>query len=144
MMSGEKVLNEAAKRRFIGLVAPAFSLYDELTGIENLEFFYKIRGVAFDRVDTLDRMAQMGLEGLTDRLCRDYSSGMKQRLKIIQALIHHPPLLLLDEPGTNLDRKGMQMVEDIVTMQRQTGMTIIASNEKQEVDYANRIINLSD
>ncbi len=69
---------------------------------------------------------------------------MKQRLKLVQALIHNPPLLLLDEPGCNLDSKGIKIVEEITLNQRQFGMTVIASNEKREVDYADRIINLSE
>jgi heme exporter protein A len=78
-------------------------------------------------------------------MCRDYSSGMKQRLKLAQALVHEPPLLLLDEPGCNLDSQGIKVVEEIVSNQRQLGgMTIIASNEQREVGYAGKVINLSE
>jgi ABC-type multidrug transport system ATPase subunit len=69
---------------------------------------------------------------------------MKQRLKLAQALLHEPPLLLLDEPGSNLDSKGIGIVEEIISRQRQSGVTVIASNEKREADYADRIINLSE
>jgi ABC-type multidrug transport system ATPase subunit len=69
---------------------------------------------------------------------------MKQRLKLAQALLHNPPLLLLDEPGCNLDSRGMKVVEDIISKQRQSGMTVIASNERREVDYGDRVINLSE
>ena len=69
---------------------------------------------------------------------------MKQRLKLVQALIHSPILLLLDEPGTNLDSEGLKLVARMVQRQRETGMTIIASNDKREVQYADRIINLSE
>ena len=89
-------------------------------------------------------MSQVGLNGQADKQCRDYSSGMKQRLKLVQAIIHNPPLLLLDEPCSNLDSNGMKIVERIVSAQQEKGMTIIASNEKREVDYASRIINLSE
>lgn len=68
---------------------------------------------------------------------------MKQRLKLAQAQVHEPPLLLLDEPGTNLDSKGFKIVERIVRQQRESGMTIIASNDKREMAYADRIISLS-
>jgi heme exporter protein A len=50
----------------------------------------------------------------------------------------------LDEPGSNLDSKGIEVVEDIISKQRQSGVTMIASNEKREADYADRIINLSE
>jgi heme exporter protein A len=133
-----------SRRRFVGMVAPALSLYDELTAIENMVFFCKVRGVN-SREDTCrDMLRLVGLEQHAHKLSGRYSSGMKQRLKLAQALVHHPPLLLLDEPGTNLDSKGMQIVRDIIAKQKQWGMTIIASNEKREIDYADRIINLSE
>ena len=140
---GESIAREA-RRRFVGMVAPAFSLYEELTALENLEFFSKVRGIAYDRNSCLGIMRQIGLSENAGKLCRNYSSGMKQRLKLAQALLHKPPLLLLDEPGCNLDSKGMKVVENIISDQRRNGMTIIASNERREVDYGDRVINLSE
>jgi len=140
---GESIPKES-RRRFLGMVAPAFSLYDELTALENLEFFSKVRGIAYDRKSCLAMMERTGLSENAPKLCRNYSSGMKQRLKLAQALLHSPPLLLLDEPGCNLDSKGMKIVENIIAAQRQLGMTVIASNEKREVDYGDRVINLSE
>ncbi|MEJ2430579.1 MAG: heme ABC exporter ATP-binding protein CcmA [Deltaproteobacteria bacterium] len=140
---GESIPKES-RRRFVGMVAPAFSLYEELTALENLEFFCKVRGIAYERKVCLARMEQTGLSENAHKLCRNYSSGMKQRLKLAQALLHNPPLLLLDEPGCNLDSKGMEVVEKIISAQRQRGMAIIASNEKREVDYGDRVINLSE
>jgi heme exporter protein A len=140
---GESIPKES-RRRFVGMVAPAFSLYEELTALENLEFFCKVRGIAYDRKSCLAMMERAGLSETTQKLCRNYSSGMKQRLKLAQALLHNPPLLLLDEPGCNLDSKGMKVVESIISDQRQFGMTVIASNEKREVDYGDKVINLSE
>lgn len=140
---GETIPKES-RRRFVGMVAPAFSLYEELTALENLEFFCKVRGIAYDRKSCLAMMERTGLSENAHKLCRNYSSGMKQRLKLAQALLHNPPLLLLDEPGCNLDSKGMKIVENIIATQRQRGMTVIASNEKREVDYGDRVINLSE
>ena len=140
---GESIPKES-RRRFVGMVAPAFSVYEELTALENLEFFCKVRGIAYDRKGCLAMMERNGLSENAHKLCRNYSSGMKQRLKLAQALLHNPPLLLLDEPGCNLDSKGMEVVEKIISAQRQRGMTIIASNEKREVDYGDRVINLSE
>ena len=126
------------------MVAPALALYDELTALENMAFFCRVRGVPYDRRHCLHLMERVGLTEQAHKMCRNYSSGMKQRLKLAQALLHNPPLLLLDEPGCNLDSKGMKIVEDITLAQRQSGMTVIASNEKREVNYADRIINLSE
>ena len=140
---GESIPKES-RRKFVGMVAPAFSLYEELTGLENLEFFCKVRGIAYDGKSCMAMMERVGLTENAKKFCRNYSSGMKQRLKLAQALIHNPPLLLLDEPGCNLDSKGMEVVENIISTQRHSGMTVIASNEKREVDYGDRVINLSE
>jgi len=140
----DKTVTKESRRRFVGMVAPALSLYDELTALENLEFFCKVRGIIHKQSNCADTLKRVGLDEDTHKLCGKYSSGMKQRLKLAQALIHNPPLLLLDEPGSNLDSKGMKIVKEIVSKQRMFGMTLIASNEKREVDYADRIINLSE
>ena len=133
-----------SRRSFIGMVSPALSMYDELTGLENMEFFCRVRGVACNRNDCLGILDRVGLTEHAEKMCGDYSSGMKQRLKLAQALLHKPPLLLLDEPGCNLDSRGINVVEEIISRQRQQGITVIASNEKREVGYADRIINLSE
>ncbi len=144
MSHKNKSVPKESRRRFIGMVAPALSLYDELTALENMEFFCKVRGIGHKRENCANTLQLVGLDEDAHKLCGKYSSGMKQRLKLAQALIHNPPLLLLDEPGSNLDSKGIKIVEEIVSKQRRVGMTIIASNEKREVDYADRIINLSE
>jgi heme exporter protein A len=133
-----------SRRKFLGMVAPALALYEELTALENMEFFCRVRGVPYDREHCLHIMERVGLTEHAYKMCRNYSSGMKQRLKLVQALLHEPPLLLLDEPGCNLDSKGIRIVEEITADQRRFGMTVIASNEKREVDYADRVINLSE
>ena len=144
MFFNSNPISKESRRRFVGMVAPALSLYDELTGLENMEFFSRVRGTACNRNDCLDIIDRVGLTEHATKMCRDYSSGMKQRLKLAQALLHKPPLLLLDEPGCNLDSKGIKVVEEIISEQRQLGMTVIASNEKREADYADRVINLSE
>lgn len=138
------IIPKTSRRKYLGLAAPAISLYEELTGAENLEFFCKVRGLYSKRSSHLKLMAWAGLNGQQNKPCGDYSSGMKQRFKLVQALIHSPPLLLLDEPGANLDSEGLKLVARMVQKQRKSGMTIIASNDRREVEYADRIINLSE
>ena len=140
----DEPIPKESRRRFLGMVAPALALYEELTALENMEFFCRVRGVSYDRHHCLRIMERVGLTEHAHKMCKNYSSGMKQRLKLVQALLHDPPLLLLDEPGCNLDSKGMEIVEEITLEQRRFGMTVIASNEKREVDYADRVINLSE
>lgn len=132
------------RRRFIGMVAPAFSLYDELTAIENIKFFSRVRGIRYQPDNHFLLLDNIGLNGHAHKTCGTFSSGMKQRLKIAQAIVHEPPFLLLDEPGCNLDTNGMNVLGNIIDRQRKIGITIIASNEKREVDFADRVINLSE
>jgi heme exporter protein A len=144
MFCNNEPIPKESRRRFLGMVAPSLALYDELTALENMEFFCKVRGISYDRNDCIEILERVGLIDRSRKMCRNFSSGMKQRLKLVQAILHKPPLLLLDEPGSNLDSKGIKIVEDIISQQRQFGITVIASNEKREVDYADRIINLSE
>ena len=144
MFYNDEPIPKESRREFVGMVAPALSLYDELTGLENMEFFCRVRGIASNRNNCLEIIDGVGLADHATKICGDYSSGMKQRLKLAQALLHKPPLLLLDEPGCNLDSKGIKVVEGIISKQRQLGVTVIASNEKREADYADKAINLSE
>jgi heme ABC exporter ATP-binding subunit CcmA len=144
MLFNSEPVPRESRRRFVGMVAPALSLYDELTGLENMEFFCRVRGIACNRRDCLEIIDRLGLTAHATKMYRDYSSGMKQRLKLAQALLHKPPLLLLDEPACNLDSLGIKVVEEIISNQGQLGMTVIASNEEREVGYAGKVINLSE
>jgi heme exporter protein A len=144
MFFEERPISKESRRQFLGMVAPALCLYEELTGVENIEFFCRVRGVSYDRRKCLDMIDHVGLSDHAHKMCRNYSSGMKQRLKLVQAILHNPPLLLLDEPGCNLDSEGMKIVDYITLEQRKFGMTVIASNEEREVRYADKTINLSE
>lgn len=143
MFMNDQLVPAEMRRLYLGMVAPALSLYLELTARENLIFFSRVRGLKLNRTTIEEIIGRVGLKDRGDDICGTYSSGMLQRLKFAQALLHQPPLLLLDEPFSNLDRKGIKIVEDIISKQRLSGITIIASNEKREVDYADRVINLS-
>ncbi|MBN1350516.1 ATP-binding cassette domain-containing protein [candidate division KSB1 bacterium] len=132
------------RRRYFGMITPALSLYSELTALENLRFFTRVRGLVMQPGTIEDLIERVGLHGRGDDICGTFSSGMLQRLKLAQALLHQPLLLLLDEPCSNLDQNGVAMVEKIISEQRSSGITIIASNEQREIDYADRCINLSE
>lgn len=144
MFCDNKPIPKKSRRQYVGMVAPALSLYDELTALENMEFFCRVRGIAYDRKSCFNILERVDLVKNAEKICGTFSSGMKQRLKLVQALIHNPPFLLLDEPGCNLDSKGIKSVKNIISDQRTWGITVIASNEKREVNYADSIIDLSN
>ncbi len=135
---------DAAERRAIlGLVSPDLELYGELTALENLEFFAGVRGLAFSREKARELLEYVGLKGRGHDFVFTYSSGMKQRLKYAYALYHEPRILILDEPTSNLDSRGVALVEEVIRRQRERGIVIMATNEQREVSYADRTLSLA-
>jgi heme exporter protein A len=137
-------VERSERRRYLGLVAPDLALYDELTALENLEFFARLRGLRLDLAGLRQRLAGVGLAGRGRDLVGTFSSGMKQRLKLAQALLHQPPVLLLDEPGSNLDEAGRALLSQMIAAQRQRGMVLLATNDPQELAYGDRLLHLGE
>ncbi|NLP36423.1 MAG: ABC transporter ATP-binding protein [Firmicutes bacterium] len=137
-----KILMPQEKRTHLGLVAPDLELYGELSAVENLEFFAGVRGIPFSLTKARDLLDFVGLRGRGHDLVHTYSSGMKQRLKYAYALLHEPKILVLDEPTTNLDEDGVQLVDSIIERQRRRGIVIMATNEPREVSYGDQTLSL--
>lgn len=136
-------LDAAERRAALGLVSPDLELYGELSALENLEFFAGVRGLAFSREKARELLEYIGLKGRGLDHVSTYSSGMKQRLKYAYALFHDPRILILDEPTSNLDSKGVALVEQVICRQRERGIVIMATNEQREVSYADRTLSLA-
>jgi heme exporter protein A len=135
-------LDAAQRRSALGYVAPDLTLYAELSGVENLEFFARLRGIKLTREDLIMLLERVGLRGRGRDLVGNYSSGMRQRLKYAFALTTTPPLLLLDEPTANLDAEGVAMVESVVTEQRKRGIVVIGTNEANEAAWGDTVVRL--
>lgn len=134
--------------KHIGLMSPYLNLYDELSGYENLEFFINIK-CPDKPVNERDEKINFLLEsvGLFKRkkdLYKNYSSGMKQRLKLAFALLNDPLLLLLDEPCANLDKEGIEVVYRFAEEQRNKGMLMVATNEESDLQLCDTLINIED
>ena len=129
-------------RDLVGWVAPDLQLYRELTALENLEFFAQVRGLRRTRAELEALLEQLGLAGRGDDLLAAYSSGMAQRLRYAYALLHRPPVLLLDEPTVTLDEHGAALVEQVVAAQRERGITIIATNDQRELRFGDYVLRL--
>lgn len=130
-------------RRCLGLVAPDVALYGELTAMENMLFFARVRGLPADRASAERLLERMGLHGRADDEVRTFSSGMRHRLKYACALHHQPEILILDEPGTNLDEDGIAIVRQVMAEQKQRGLVIFATNDPQEVPLADHVLRLT-
>ena len=136
------ILDPQERRGVLGFVAPDLTLYRELSGVENLQFFARLRGIELPRADLAALLERVGLKGRGRDLVGDYSSGMRTRLKYAFALMHRPPLLLLDEPTANLDSSGVATVREIVEEQRSRGIAVIATNEASETAWGDRVVRL--
>lgn len=121
---GGEAFTIAARRRAVGFVAPDLALYEELTTLENLRFFCRLRGVPPERGREL-----LDLVGLPhDRPAGALSSGMRQRLRWTWALLARPRLLLLDEPFQNLDRPGVAQGTELLERHLADGGLAVVAN----------------
>ena len=137
--------NVAASDRFtlVGFVAPYLQLYDEFTALENLRLLRRIRGIRTSDETMLALLRRVNLFDRRNDFVRTYSSGMKQRLKYAFALLHEPPVLLLDEPASNLDDEGIATVRQIIEEQKKKGILIIATNEQHDAELCQQTIDLN-
>ncbi len=111
------------------------SVYWKLTGRENLEYFaalYRVpSAIARTRITAL--LEEVELTSRADDLVERYSTGMRQRLALIKAMVHDPPVLLLDEPTTGLDPQAARNIrEKIRHLHRNEGKTIILTTHYME------------
>lgn len=128
--------------RFIGWVAPDLQLYRELSGRENLRFFADVRGLHISNAQLDDLLMEVGLGGRGGDRVASYSTGMQQRLRYAYALLHQPPVLLLDEPTATLDEKGAALVERLIATQRRRGIIVVATNDQRELRWGDYVLEL--
>lgn len=119
-------------RRYIGVVAHSPLLYDRLTGAENLGFYARLYDLAEPQRRIEKLLRTMDLWKWRDDAVRTYSRGMSQRLAIARALLHDPPVVILDEPDTGLDRKGMQLLDELIAQLRSRSRAVIATTHNME------------
>lgn len=127
---------------YIGFVSPYLILYDEFTAEENIKFFANIRNVKYNKEKIDYLFNEFLLEERRNDLVKTYSSGMKQRLKFIFALMHSPKLIILDEPTSNLDNDGKDKVYKLINEESKNNIVIIASNEDNDLSICTETINL--
>jgi ABC-2 type transport system ATP-binding protein len=119
-----------AWRRRLGYMSQKFSLYGDLTVVENLQFFgriYGLRGAALDaRVRTLT--ARLDIGDIAGVLTEGLSTGLRQRVALAAALLHSPELLFLDEPTGGVDPRGRRLFWDLIyELAADRGMTVLVT-----------------
>lgn len=135
-------------RRRIAFLSSSMGLYERLSARELIAYFghlHGLRGSALDaRVEEM--VVLFGMSSFADRLCGKLSTGQRQRVSLGRALVHDPPVLILDEPTLGLDLISGRTIHDFIVQERERGKTILFStHQMEEVDLlADRVGILRD
>jgi ABC-2 type transport system ATP-binding protein len=137
--------NEVRKR--IGLVSEKLIMYTRLTAEQNMTFFGKLYGI--DEAELKPKIRELldmvQLTPFKDRSVGGFSSGMRQRMNVIRALIHDPEIIFLDEPTTALDPQSTKFVRDTILRLKKDGHTIILTTHiMEEADELSDRISIID
>ncbi len=117
--------------RRIGYLPADVRMYGHLTAAENLEFLAKLSGVRDARAAAMETLEYLGCADLAGRRVGTFSTGMRQRIGIAQAIVHGPEVLLLDEPTSGLDPMGVrQLRETVLTLNRERHMTVFMNTHQ--------------
>ncbi|MBC6990192.1 ATP-binding cassette domain-containing protein [Hymenobacter sp. BT491] len=129
--------------QLLAYCAPYLEVIEELTLTELLHFHTRFKPLRTGF--TAKRLIElMYLEKSRHKLIRDFSSGMKQRLKLALALYSDAPLLLLDEPTTNLDRTGVDWYHEHVQATTADRLVLVSSNVPEEYDFCTEQLDVTD
>lgn len=124
-----------AAKRLIGFVPDAHEMYDRLTGMEYLNFMADVYNVSrSDRKAHIEKYLNLfELEDASREQIRSYSRGMRQKLTIIGALIHNPPVWVLDEPMVGLDPRAAHLLKEEMRLHCEKGNTVFFSTHVLDV-----------
>jgi heme exporter protein A len=135
-------------RELIGVISHQTFLYEDLNAYENLNFYGQLYGVANPKQRVNQVLEIVGLTNRAQDRVRTYSRGMQQRLSIARAILHDPPILLLDEPDTGLDRQASDMLSNLIRAMAidGTSRTVLMTTHNLERGLAmcNRVIVLAN
>lgn len=130
-------------KRSLGYMSQRFSLYNDLKAIENLQFYAGIYRVPFSVAleSTLPLIRLFGLEPSLKALTASLPVGFKQRLSLVCALVHDPPLVFLDEPTSGVDPKARREFWEVINTLAGQGKTVIVSTHfMDEAEYCHRVV----
>ncbi|MDI6888728.1 MAG: ABC transporter ATP-binding protein [Methanocellales archaeon] len=126
VIDGYDIREEAIEiRKRIGVISHETYLYEDLSAQENLQFYGRMYEVDDIEERVSDVMSEVGLSPRADDLVRTFSRGMKQRLSIARAILHDPPILLLDEPYTGLDPHAVATFDRILEKSDISNKTVV-------------------
>ena len=127
----------------LSIAAPYLEVVEEMTATEFFGFHQNFKPF-IPGWDIQQIIAHVGLEKAAHKQIRYYSSGMKQRVKLAQAFFSSTPILLLDEPCTNLDVTGIDLYHQLVNDHCRDRIVIVSSNDQQEYSFCKNILKIGD
>ena len=139
----ETTIVDEQVHRFLSYCAPYLELIEEMTATELLDFHQQFKPL-MSSLDTSTALEMVGLSTAGQKQIRHFSSGMKQRLKLAQALFSATPVLLLDEPCTNLDKEGIALYHSLLDNYSKDRIVIISSNDPVEYAHCKSVIAIDD
>jgi ABC-2 type transport system ATP-binding protein len=143
MSNGNALVDAEFYYRHVSIAAPYLELIEEFTLSELMRFHANVKPF----VDGVTPESAAALANLKDALRKPiklYSSGMKQRVKLLLAVLSNVPVVLLDEPGTNLDAQGSSWYKALIREYCSNRTVVIASNDPHEYDFCNHRLNVMD
>jgi len=145
---GETAIEPDKVYPYISYCAPAMEIVEEFTLKEFLRFHFSFKKTlpshktAANRLSIEEIVTIIGLNAAADKPIADYSSGMKQRVKLAQAIFADTPVLLLDEPCTNLDQAGVEQYTSWIEQYARERLVIVASNDAREYFFCQQQIDV--
>lgn len=137
------VIEDAGIYQYIAYAAPYLELIEEMTLREFLVFHTQFK--SFYPGITPEAAAEaVSLTKALNKQIVNFSSGMKQRLKLAQAFFSNTPVLLLDEPTSNLDAEGIAVYHNLVQQYTKNRLVVVSSNDEGEYSFCREVVRISD
>ncbi|MCX2481961.1 ABC transporter ATP-binding protein [Pedobacter sp. MR2016-24] len=141
--AGEQEIPVEKIYKQISFAAPYLDLVEEFTLQETIDFHFKFKNFHPD-INAAQLMDLLGLGSAQDKALKYFSSGMKQRTKLALACCTDTPILLLDEPTSNLDRQGMVWYHELISRFSTDRLVFVGSNQEEEYSFCTRQIQIMD
>jgi len=141
--AGSTQISEEHWFRSLALATPYLELPEEFTLSEVINFHFQFKNPLQNRTNT-EILEVLGLEKHKSKAISQFSSGMKQRVKLALAIFSEVPFLLLDEPTTNLDTQGLSWYLKLIQQYSPGRILVICSNDPREYDFCEKKITLED
>ena len=138
-----KEINVDSIYKHISFAAPYIDLIEEFTLQETISFHFQFKDY-FGGLNATEILSILGLEKSQDKALKHFSSGMKQRTKLALACCTNSPLLILDEPTSNLDAQGVDWYLALIEKFGQDKTVLVGSNQEHEYDFCKEQLSISD